>query len=315
MKREDIMFIEFEFIFNFVLEASMGMALYFAIGIAVASLIKTLKLDKYLSKAFEGKKAAVVPIATVAGGFSPLCSCGVIPAIAALLASGVPLAPIMSFWITSPLMDPEVFVLTYGAFGQGMAVARLIASLSIGLIAGYVTLYLSNKGFLDNQILKDYGKASTEHAAEKEDIESGLTKGQIIIVRTFEFMINFKDLAVFVGKYILIAFVLEAIIVRYVPMVWIGNLLGKNNPLGPLFAALIGVPAYANSISSIPIIRGLMELGMDKGTALAFMIGGAATSIPAMVAVFSLVKKRTFALYIIISLGGAVLAGYIYRLF
>lgn len=88
-----------------------------------------------------------------------------------------------------------------------------------------------------------------------------------------------------------------------------------NNPFGPLLAALIGVPAYASSISAIPIVRGLMDLGMDKGTALSFMVGGAATSIPAMVAVYSIVKRRTFILYITFSMAGAIVSGYIFRLF
>ncbi|SCY97214.1 permease [Alkaliphilus peptidifermentans] len=306
---------ELFFILEFVLNASKGLALFFVIGISLASLIKTLRLDLYLNKAFEGKKAAAIPIATATGAFSPLCSCGVIPAIAALLASGVPLSPIMAFWITSPLMDPESFVLTYGVFGKEMAIARLTATISIGLIAGYITLYLSTKGILDNQILKEFGKDRQQVAAVRETEEINLDKRQIIIVRFFQFLLNFKDMTFFVGKYILVAFILEAIIIRYVPMDWIGGLLGGNNPFGPITAAIIGVPAYSNSISSIPIIRGLMDLGMDKGTALSFMIGGAATSIPAMVAVFSIVKKKIFLLYITFSMVGAIVAGYIYRLF
>ena len=302
------------FILEFVLGASKNLSIYFIIGISIASLIKTLKLDRYLSKAFEGNKAVSIPIATGAGAFSPLCSCGVIPAIAALLVSGVPLAPIMAFWITSPLMDPQIYVLTYGVLGKEMAIAKLIATLSIGLIAGYTTLYLSKKGFLDNQVLKNFEGNTQEMAATQEEVESGLYRGEVAIVRAIQFLFNFKDMAIFVGKYMLIAFVLEALIVRYVPMDWVGKLLGNDNPLGPIMAALIGIPAYASSISAIPVIRGLTELGMDKGTALAFMISGAATSIPAMVAVYSIVKKRTFFLYVAFSMIGAIVSGYIYRL-
>lgn len=46
------------------------------------------------------------------GSLSPLCSCGVVPVIAALLATGVPLAPVMAFLIASPIMDPVMFILT-----------------------------------------------------------------------------------------------------------------------------------------------------------------------------------------------------------
>lgn len=301
---------EMIFILEFVLNAVRNIGLFFITGISIASIIRTFRLDKSLRKAFEVRTSASIPIAAGAGAFSPLCSCGVIPAIAALLASGVPLAPIMSFWISSPLMDPESFVLTYGILGKEMAVARAVAAVTIGLAAGYATLYLSNKGLLNNQILKSF----TVNESSAADREKGLEKNQLAIVRLFQFLINFKDLAVFVGKYILLAFVLEAVIVRYVPMDWVGSVLGSDNPFGPLLAAIIGVPAYTSGVSAIPIVRGLMDLGMDKGTALSFLVGGAATSIPAMVAVYSIVKRRTFALYLTYSMVGAIASGYIFRL-
>lgn len=305
---------ELIYILNFILSAIKSVGIFFVLGISIASLIKTFQLDSYLKKAFEGKTAASIPIATSAGAFSPLCSCGVIPAIASLLSSGVPIATIMAFWISSPLIDPEVFILTYGLLGKEMAFARLIATLLLGLVAGFGTLYISNKGFLDNQVLKDYEYKKKDDLPLEEKEEENLTKKELRIVRLFQFLINFKNLGIFVGKFILIAFVLEAIIVKYVPMDWVGDLLGRSNPFGPLIATLIGVPAYASSISSMPIVRGFMDLGMDNGTALSFMIGGAATSIPAMVAVFSIVKKRTFFLYITFSMVGAVTVGYAYRL-
>lgn len=302
---------EIMYILDFVFEAIRSIGLFFIIGIAIASLIKTFQLDVYLRKVFESNKRASIPIASGTGTFSPLCSCGVIPAIAALLASGVPLAPIMAFWITSPLMDPESFVLTYGLLGKEMALARVIAALGIGLAAGYTTLYFTRQGLLNNQVLKNFNN----QASPAIDPGAALDKYQLAIVRLFQFLINFKDLGIFVGKFILIAFVLEALMLKYVPMDWVGRVLGSHNPYGPLLAALIGVPAYASSISAMPIVRGLMDLGMDKGTALSFMIGGGATSIPAMVAVYSIVKRRTFMLYITFSMAGAVAAGYLYRLF
>jgi uncharacterized protein len=299
------------YILEFVFNAISSIGLFFIIGISIASIIKTFQLDRVLRKAFETNKRASIPIASGTGTFSPLCSCGVIPAVAALLASGVPLAPIMAFWITSPLMDPESFVLTYGLLGKEMAVARVLAALGIGLAAGYATLYFTNKGLLNNQVLKNFRKKSPANM----DPEKDLSRLQIHVVRVIQFLINFKDLGLFVGKFILIAFVLEALMIKYVPMDWVGRALGSSNPYGPILAALIGVPAYASSISAMPIVRGLMDLGMDKGTALSFMIGGGATSIPAMVAVYSIVKVKTFVLYISFSMVGAIVAGYLFRLF
>ena len=60
-------------------------------------------------------------LAAVVGALSPFCSCGVIPLIAAMLRAGVPLAPVMAFWLASPIMDPEMFVLTAAGVGLGFA--------------------------------------------------------------------------------------------------------------------------------------------------------------------------------------------------
>ncbi len=302
------------YVLQFVVEAVKSLAPFFLLSIAVASLIKTFKLEVYFEKAFRGRQIASVPVAAGTGVFSPLCSCGVIPAIAGMLAAGIPMAPIMAFWITSPLMSPESFVLTYRILGREMAVARLVATLVIGLVAGYVTLYLTQTGFIEKSVLKVFG-GTDDREANQASIEQGLTRRELVLVRLVQFMINMKDMGIFIGKYILIAFFLEALITRYVPMSWVAGLLGNESEAGPLLAALIGVPAYASSISAMPVVRGLMDLGMDKGTALAFMIGGAATSIPAMAAVYSIVKRKVFVMYLAFSLMGAVGAGYLYRLF
>jgi uncharacterized membrane protein YraQ (UPF0718 family) len=50
---------------------------------------------------------------------------------------------------------------------------------------------------------------------------------------------------------------------------------------------------------------------MQPGAAIAFLIAGPVTTIPAMTAVWGVVRKPVFVLYIAISLIGAGLLGYI----
>ena len=57
-----------------------------------------------------------------------------------------------------------------------------------------------------------------------------------------------------------------------------------------------------------------MDQGMTAGAAMAFMVAGAVSSIPAMAAVWSLVKLRVFATYISLGVGGAILAGALFQL-
>ncbi len=62
-------------------------------------------------------------------------------------------------------------------------------------------------------------------------------------------------------------------------------LLGKTSDLAVPLATLVGIPLYTTNLSALGIIQDLLQQGMDGGAALAFLIGGAVTAIPAMSAV------------------------------
>jgi uncharacterized membrane protein YraQ (UPF0718 family) len=51
---------------------------------------------------------------------------------------------------------------------------------------------------------------------------------------------------------------------------------------------------------------------MNPGAALAFLIAGPTTTLPAMAAVWGLATRRVFALYVSFSLVGAVVLGFVY---
>ena len=115
----------------------------FVISIVLSVLVRALKLDGAIKRAFQANVGLAIVLATFVGAFSPFCSCTVIPIIAGLLVSGVPLAPVMAFWIASPTMDPEIFALSVGILGWPLALARLAATLALSLGAGYITLVLT----------------------------------------------------------------------------------------------------------------------------------------------------------------------------
>ena len=94
---------------QFIVEAFLHIWPYLLITIPLAVAVQMSGASKYIKRAFEARPLIAILLATLVGAFSPFCSCGVIPVIASLLISGVPLAPVMSFWIASPSMDPEIF--------------------------------------------------------------------------------------------------------------------------------------------------------------------------------------------------------------
>ena len=139
---------------NFIFESFLHIWPYLLVTIPLAVGINMSGASKYIKRAFAAKPFTAIILATVVGAFSPFCSCGVIPVIASLLISGVPLAPVMSFWIASPSMDPEIFFLSVGMIGLDLAVWRLAATLILSFGAGLLTHVVMEKGWLGQPILR-----------------------------------------------------------------------------------------------------------------------------------------------------------------
>ncbi|MFQ5809399.1 MAG: permease [Armatimonadota bacterium] len=120
--------------------------------------------------------------------------------------------------------------------------------------------------------------------------------------------------SIFIGKFLIIAVIAQAIMVRFVPQDWVLTLLGMQNSYSVLVSAIVGIPTYISSISAVPLLRGLMDLGMDKGAALAFIIAGPIMSVPSILAVMALFKRRALYIYVTLGFFGALIFGYTYRL-
>ena len=383
---------------NFILESFRHIWPYLLVTIPLAVAIQMSGASKYIKRAFAAKPFTAIVLATGVGAFSPFCSCGVIPVIASLLISGVPLAPVMSFWIASPSMDPEIFFLSVGMIGWELAVWRLVATLLLSFGAGLITHMAMENGWLKQPILRSRKSAPVQstyalmkkgwHRLKTVYSNSHQPKHPIVpnrspsatllqlvpVLQASNFSstpageanckggasdinvspmrqipcavksgapsnesrcdsrpidnnccdnpISFKNrlfketlsASWMVGKFMALAFILEALITLYVPAGWISGSLGAQSPLAILTAALLGIPAYTTSLTALPLISGLLNQGMNPAAAIAFLIAGPTTTLPAMAAVWPLVARRVFVLYVSFAMVGAVLAGYAYSL-
>jgi uncharacterized protein len=109
---------------------------FLLLSVAIAAYTKASGADNLIARAFQGHAVPMGVFASLMGALSPFCSCGVIPLIAALLAMGVPLAPVMAFWLASPIMDPSMFVITTATLGTSFAIGKTAAAIGIGLLGG-----------------------------------------------------------------------------------------------------------------------------------------------------------------------------------
>lgn len=296
----------------FMAKALLSLAPYFALALAFAASAKATGADVLMSRAFSGRPLYAIMGATLAGALSPFCSCGVIPLIAALLGAGVPLAPVMAFWVSSPIMDPEMFILTVASIGLNFSIAKTFAAIGMGLFAGTITHMLSKRAFLQDPM-----KTTTFQGCGT----SSCTPKPKEIIWTFwrhkerlaSFWSEIRSIGGFLGKWLTVAFFLETLMLAWVNPVWIKSVAGAESAFAIPIAAIVGMPSYLNGYAALPLASALLDLGMSNGAALAFLTAGSVSSIPAAIAVYSLVKKPVFALYVVLGLTGSLVAGYLYQ--
>jgi uncharacterized protein len=122
-----------------------------------------------------------------------------------------------------------------------------------------------------------------------------------------------RDLRV-LGGWLVLAIVAQGVIVRYVPPEWVTAGLGTGDWWAVPLAGAVGVPLYLNGVGAIPVTEGLLAQGMMPGAAVTFLIAGAITTVPAMVAVRAVARRGTFAFYLGVGFVGSVLVGAVSQL-
>jgi uncharacterized membrane protein YraQ (UPF0718 family) len=147
---------------------------------------------------------------------------------------------------------------------------------------------------------------------------SGAARGPVVwrfwhdADRAQTFLIEAAATTWFLGRWLALAFVLEHVMLTWLPPATVARWLGHDGGWAIPLAVLTGIPAYLNGFAAIPLVSGLIELGMSPAAGLGFMLAGGVTSIPAMVAVSALVRPRVFAWYLLFAATGALLAAYAY---
>ncbi len=300
----------------FTADALLHIALFLAVSVVIAAWAKASGADAQIARVFSHQRRwATIVAAALFGALSPFCSCGVIPIIAALLAAGVPLPPVMAFWIASPLMDPEMFVLTFAEFDVQFTLARVGSAILMGLGAGFVADAAVRAGWLGDPLPAGAGRGCASSCGQKSLEDAPLVwRFWTETPRRAAFLAQAGETAWFLGKWLALAFLIESLMIAYLPADAIGRWLGGEAWWTIPASAAVGVPTYLNGYAAIPTISRLLDFGMAPGAALAFMTAGEVTSIPAAMAVFAVVRRSVFAWYIAIGLGGSILVGIGYQL-
>jgi uncharacterized membrane protein YraQ (UPF0718 family) len=283
-----------------------------AIGVMISAAVTASGSMGLIAAAFAGRPLRMILLAALIGALTPVCGMSVLPLVAGLLAAGVPLAPIMAFWLSSPVTDPGMLAITAATLGWPFALAKTAAAFVIGIVGGFAV-----KGLVGLGCLADPIKAR-EHLAADRGLHGGCSAPVSIRWRFWQDQDRvsvFRRTALSNGRLIVtwlsVAFVAEFLMQRYLPAQLVAEFVGADSAWAVPLAAIVGGPIYLDGYAALPLVRGLIDAGMRPDAALSFLIAGGITSAWAAIPVFALVRLPVFITYLALAILSAMLAGWI----
>ncbi|RUM43387.1 MAG: permease, partial [Desulfurobacterium sp.] len=110
------------------------------VGFFVAGILHELIPDDFVKKQLGERNWRSLIKAALLGIPLPICSCSVIPFIGALREKGANKGAVLTFTISTPITGVDSIVATYGIFGLLFTVYRLVTSVILSLVAGFLSL-------------------------------------------------------------------------------------------------------------------------------------------------------------------------------
>ncbi|MCK4965901.1 permease [bacterium] len=272
---------------------------YFLIGIVLGEILRRSPWVKTIYQGCKKSPFSSTILAALLGMVSPLCTYGTVPIVLLLFRRGVHLAPIVTFLSVSSLMNPQLFIITWGGISPEMAIVRAGTVFLFGIIIGLMLYRVPSRLVINSNI----------H-------DNGFDPDNIARIADINWKNIFKDSwnsIQFVGFYLVIGIILGSMIEVFVPPGWIDSIFTNNEYTSVLIGALLGVPLYACGGGTVPLIDSLLSMGMGKGAALSFFIVGPATRITPLMALAAVLRPMFIVVYIIFLIIYSVISGITYN--
>ncbi len=284
-----------------------------SIGIVLTAGVSASGSMALVASAFHGRTIRMLLLASLIGALTPVCGITVLPLIVGLLASRVPLAPIMAFWLSSPITSPGMLAVTAATLGTPFAIGKTTGAFLIGVYGGLAVLALTRFGLLQAPARQNAALRVAATDCCSAQPPDGVDWH---IWRSPERRRIFIDVAISTGRLMLIwlsiAFVCEHFLMHYLPQDFIIALVGQGQAWAVPIAATLGAPLYLDGFAALPLVRGLIEAGMRPDAAMALLVAGGITSAWAIVPVLALVRLPVVFCYVLLAVSASMLAGWGY---
>lgn len=261
-----------------ILESSWSIfreaAPYLLLGFVVAGILHAYVQPESVVKYFHRGRFRSVLYSSLLGIPIPLCSCGVVPAVAGFKKQGANNGACLSFLVSTPETGADSIALTYSLLGPIMTLLRPVTALITALCAGILENFTGRSyspapeimpdrtcvvdGCCDGSDCDPWTHARHHSAAEKLRAGMGFA---------------FNGLVADLAGWLVLGTLLAGIIGGLVPESVISSVFGSGI-LAYLGALIISGPMYVCATLSTPVAAALVMKGMSPGAALIFLIAG-----------------------------------------
>ncbi|MGF1621795.1 MAG: permease, partial [Rhodomicrobiaceae bacterium] len=285
-------------------------------GIMLAAWITASGASDRVAAVFHGRPVQAVIAATLVGALSPVCGVTVLPLMAGLLAAGVPLAPVMAFWLASPITDPAMFSVTVATLGWQFAIGKTLAAVGLGLLGGSATGVFASRQWVtsplrSNRLVGSLGKACG-FGDDAATFEPRIWRDP---ARLYRFAREFWSITRLMLLVLTPAFAAEFLLNAWLHPNALSDYVGRGSVFAVPLAVIVGGPAYLDGYAALPLTRALLDHGMSPGAAMAFLVSGGVVSIWGAMAIFPVLKLKPFILYLVLAIAGSMMSGWIFGAF
>lgn len=248
--------IPIQYTINYTQNAWTSLLFAFFLGGFIQEFTPKGLIEKYLGSS----KLQSYFLAILLAPIMITCSCSVIPIYVSILMSGASLGVAMAFFLMAPAANFITVLLTGEYLGWDLGILRLIFSAIAAFAAGYVF---------------DRTKLAQELVKQYREIRAGKAK-RLLQIKTFDDRIvsaysNIWTLMKGILSYLFIGLVVVSYIAAYLPEESV--VLFFSGFWGIFFGALLGGPLYTPALVEIVLTSSLIQKGMARSAALAFMMG------------------------------------------
>jgi uncharacterized protein len=278
---------------NILLESSI----FILFGLLASGLLRVFLSPGVVSTHLGKGRFRSVFKASLLGIPIPLCSCGVLPAAAALKKQGANNGAVTSFLISTPESGVDSIAITYALMDPIMTIVRPVAAFVTAFAAG-ITENLLGKPDTTRPVVPDLscpvdGCCDGQNCAPEVHRNHHRMGEKVFAGLRFAFTDVWGDLAI----WFLFGLLLSGMITVLIPESFFSRYMGGG--FGSMLIMLVvGIPIYICATASTPIAAALILQGVSPGAALVFLMSGPATNITSLTVLLRILGGRALAIYL-----------------